>query len=166
MGLDICGKKSELRYHYSYSGLHFVRWLALLVLGAPKKFGKDESDYTTFHWISHGCISIMREFEKPTVEQLRDWQWAVQRSGYYFPNLMFHSDAEGSYTPRGKVLGEKDEYLLKGNSKKLLEELKLINEHIDDEIKNANPRGCEVFKTLFELVKDEVENGDAVINFY
>lgn len=163
MGLDIHGKKSDLGCHFNYSGIHFVRWLAVLICGAPHRFGNEDSNYTTFHWETSGCPSIMKPFELPTQDQLTNWNWALKCTGYYFPNLMFHSDAKGSYTPRGKVF--KKEGLLSGNSKGLLKELNLIEEEMTDKIKCQNPRGYEIFKTLHTLVKDEVENGDAVLEF-
>ena len=152
MGLDAYGKKSKKKYHWGYSGLHLIRWLALLSLGMPKEI-KGES---TFCALSGGW-----KFKKDWYQdEERTVLWFVQMSGHYFPNLMFHSDCDGAYTKTGKFLGNK---LQSGNSKKLLEELESIKKNLKP--CNETERAFECFNLFYDLVKDEVENGEAHITF-
>lgn len=163
MGLDIYGKVSKKEYHLSYSGLHLVRWLALLVCGLPKEICGD----TSFTWATspflHGYV--MKGKELPSPELMRTILWSFQQVGYLFPNLMFHSDCDGTYTKTGKVLQNHE--LLTGNSIGLLKELEDLKEELklNPDLVDKESRAIGVFNTLYDLVQDEVKNGKAHLSF-
>lgn len=161
MGLSIVGAVSKKTYRCSYSGLHQIRWLALLACGAPFEWSNRKEKTYTFGWVTNPVVFPGQE---PSADELTAWNWAQMQAGYYFPNLMFHSDCEGRYTPRGKVFGKN---LMSGNSKKLLKELEFLKEQLKEDFTFELPEfALEIFNTLYELVKDEVENGKGVLNFY
>jgi len=143
MGLDIYSKSSNKSYHFGYSGIHQLRYIAYRVVGGDKTF----SGY------------MRMGDERP--EGCFDFCYTC--ACYHFPNLMFHSDCEGTYTKRGKVLT--DEHLLKGNSKGLLKELEALNTLADRENAKGEIRWDDIFPQLYELVKDVVENGDGKLIF-
>lgn len=153
MGLDIHGRVSKLDYHQGYHALHLVRWLALLSCGFPEKIG-DDSSMNIFPM----CYVIPQGITGKIISKCLE---AAQLSGYWYPNLMIHSDAEGSYTRTGKINPHED--WLRGNSVGLLKELETLKKHIDK--KHEESRAYEVFKRLYALVKDEVENGKGHITF-
>lgn len=160
MGLDISGKISKKEYHAGYGGLHLVRWMALIYCGLPKEI----SGSTSFTWDTspflHGYV--MGGKELPSPEEMRTILWSFQRCGYEFPNLIFHSDCDGSYTKTGKVFNRPD--LMSGNSIGLLRELEILKEDIHTFDKESN--AVRIFNMLYELVFDEVNNGKGVLNFH
>lgn len=159
MGLDIEGSVSKKNYCQGYHGLHSVRWLALLNCGLPREVnGEQTHSWATGPWL-HGFVREGKEL--PTIEQMQTILWAFQLSGYHYPNLMFHSDCEGSYTKSGKVFKTKD--LMSGNSLGLLKELKILKEDIPEDMRESRAVG--VFNMLYELVYDEVKNGKGIIKF-
>ena len=158
MGLCITGSVSLKGYSYGYSALHLVRWLALLTCGFPEKINGESS-----------CLSFYPNFAIfPTGQKLishdviGNMLASLQVAGYRYPNLLLHSDCEGKYTPKGQVLQGRG--WLTGNSKELLGELKnvkkLTTKHLHKE------RAWAVFNSLFEVVKDEVENGKGILKFH
>lgn len=96
MGLDI-STKSGKSYHYGYSALHSVRSLAAATQGVAP-FVPAGTDKERF-------------------------PWSVVVTHAVFPNLMCHSDCQGSYTMTGRV---GDAQLLNGNLPGLVDELRLL----------------------------------------
>ena len=155
MGLDICGKKSDKNYHYGYSGLHLIRWLGLISLGLPVKIKGED----TFCALSGGW-----KFKKDWYQdEEQTVLGCVQLSGKFLPNLMFHSDCEGTYTKSGRISFDD---LMTGNSIGLLKELNYIKTNVDFKKEpHKGSRAVEVFNTFYELVNDEVKNGVGHIVF-
>ena len=143
MGLDI-SSKSKKDYHYSYSGIYYIRFMAYRTSGGDKPY----LDY----------------YSSMTADEFPD---DVEKAIKQFPNLCWHSDCDGTYTVRGKVASyENPGTLQKGNSKGLLSELQYIKDNLP---KKHDPtvtdRDWYVFNMLYELVKDVVENYDGKIEF-
>lgn len=157
MGLWITGKGSKKEYSRSYFALHLVRWLALRICGLNEKIaGKTSFSYLNDAYINKDAI--------PTPDEMLNLVWANRVAGHFYPNLLFHSDCEGSYTKKGAVL--KNENLLTGNSIGLLKELKKLKREKPKKISMDDERAWDTFNTLYELVKDEVENGEGILNFH
>lgn len=172
MGLSIFTKTGE-NIHWSYTTIHrTVRWLALIYCGMPYNLGKnfqgENIDSMAFYMYGNAKPGDIYDSKK-----MLEFIWAVQLSGKYFPNILFHSDCEGGYTKNGKCDPENDDELFGGNSIQLLKELKKIYEAY----KNDNFKGqeCEInklknafkyFKDFYFLVKKEVEEGKGTIRFH
>jgi len=156
MGLYIYGKTSKKKYSYSYSALHQVRYLALITCGIPEKVcGKDSFLlYSQFFFMPNQITGSL-------ADEMRRYISAIQISGYYFPNLMLHSDCDGNYTKNGRIMSDPE--WSKGNSKQLLKELKRLEESLEDKYKQGF--NWQIFNDLFDLVKDEVENGKGHLVF-
>ena len=154
MGLDITCGKSTKTYHASYGVLHQIRWLALVACGYPQ----DRRD------IYPSCHVVPAEI---TPGQINDMMWATVQAGHLFPNLLLHSDCEGTYTKRGKIDLAR---CMTGNSRGLLKELRLLETMIPESLKGDNPithyTPWGLFKTLKDLVEDEVEHGKGYIAFH
>lgn len=154
MGLGIYGAVTKKQYHAGYSGLHLVRWLALLTCGFPEQIGGKPSycAYPTIYVLPEGL----------TAKDAQNMMYANQMSSAIYPNLMLHSDCEGTYTRGGKVNPKADGWKT-GNSVKFLEELETLGKELPDAHKTGRP--WELYTDLYELVKDEVKNGKGVIKF-
>jgi hypothetical protein len=153
VGLDASGAVSEKSYHAGYGSLHLVRWLALVDCGFPETIGSRPSVryYPGWYIVPEGLTA-------------KDIQAMVESSmlaGYWYKNLLLHSDCEGTYTKRGKV---DTKSFLTGNSVELLGELELLKKGTPDRLKTGRP--WEVFTMLYEMVKDEVKNGKGIIKFH
>lgn len=149
MGLDITGKSSEFTYHGSYHGLHLIRWLAMVNCGLPRKI-EDRDSFAL----------VIAPFPRTVILNQIAID-AIQKSGYFYPNLMFHSDCEGNYTKNGKIF--KYSSLETGNSIKLLKELRELNDSSEREKEDEH---CwDYFDMLHKLVEDEVENGKGHLIF-
>lgn len=158
MGLDIYGKKTGHRLSGGYSRLHQnARYLALIWCGLPDNIGENKDSFSAFmHFPNY----------ESNFNNMNYFIYAIQLSGYHFPNLLIHSDCEGNYTKNGK-----DAPLTKniegGNSKKLLKELEVLCN--DDDLINhklERVRNALDYTIKFrDLVKDELENGSGTIIF-
>lgn len=167
MGLDIIGKKTGHHLSGGYSRLHHTaRYLALLWCGMPDSIGEDNEGKP----VDSMCFYMHPFVWKKNLDtdKLNTFIHAIQVSGYYFPNLLIHSDCEGNYTKNGPD-AVKSENLMKGNSIKLLAELNILCE--DKELL-AMAENNEKIKNAFDytikfrnLVKDEIENGVGTILF-
>lgn len=155
MGLDITAKVSNKDYHAGYSALHGVRWLGMICCGMPEQIAGRSSIYVypTMYILPEGI----------TAQEIMAMCFAYQKTGYIYPNLMLHSDAEGSYTLRGQV-NINDNGWMTGNSKGLLRELKDIKAELPDKFKTGRP--WDTFNMLYALVGDEVENGKGHLEFH
>lgn len=163
MGLDIYGKQTGHELSGSYSRLHQnARYLALVWCGMPETIGVNRlgTDMDGFSSYMHFPI-FDTEFKN-----MDKFIWAIQLSGYYFTNLLIHSDCEGNYTKNGKNSVEYDD-LCKGNSIKLLKELEtLCNDKDLINHKSERVRNALIYTNKFkDLVKDEIENGCGTIIF-
>lgn len=171
MGLDIYGKKTNHNLSGSYSTLHHTtRYLSLIYCGMPEEsigndIGWNEEDMKEIYPFSFYMhpFTINAKFNP---KKTRNFLWAIQLSGYIFPNINMHSDAEGSYTKNGKILGT---HLLTGNSKQLLKELEILcndNDIIEKSQNNDRIKRALDYTIKFRgLVKDEIENGCGTIIF-
>lgn len=142
MGLDI-SSQSKLDYHASYSGLHCVRWFAYLHCG-----GKSDA-------------MIFERGRTPDGQEGR-YDWAFVVACVTFPNLMMHSDCDGSYTRNGRV-NALDGNLKRGNSVQLLRELRLLRPTVDAH-KDGDVR-TDTYEMLLALVEDVVENHNGTLRF-
>jgi len=159
MGLDISCKISKKSIRWNYSTLHLIRWLALQACGLPKEIcGKTSYSWATSPFL-HGYVIDGKELPSPDL--MATILFSFKQAGYYFPNLMFHSDCEGNYTKSGKVFSKPE--LTGGNSTQLLKELELLKKEIPEQEKDS--RTLVAFNQFYELVKDEVENGNGYIEF-
>ena len=151
MGLDIYSK-SEKGYHFSYSGIHYIRYMAYKAQGGVRS-------YIDWH-------DMQKQAKEP--------DWAYAHCLLFYPNLYWHSDCEGTYTLRGKLDFAKGT-LLTGNSKKLLWELTDIKEmltgkdlesiKLTEGLDAITDKDWYVFNMFYDLVKDVVENHDGRIEF-
>lgn len=103
MGLDITCPKSKHGYHRSYGALHELRKAAYMLCGGP-------SDDTGFL-------------------KTEDFNWWHVLAAGRFPNLILHSDCQGTYTMKGRV-GYESEDLLTGSLPGLLSELKELRKYV------------------------------------
>lgn len=156
MGLDIHGKKSDKNYHAAYSGLHLIRYMALVDCGYPTSVG-DEPSSSLFPT----CYILPKNM---TAKDLNDIVLGVQLAAHTYPNLMLHSDCDGTYTLKGSVnVFDGDDAWMTGNSKGLLKELTRLKEQMEDRFRHTH--NWALFIMLYELVKDEVEKGEGEITF-
>ena len=148
MGLDLSGAPNK-EYNAGYGGLHLVRGLALRLHGFPKKI-----TYPAVYVVPEGL----------TGEDISDAYHAAQIAGHLYPNLLLHSDCDGTYTKTGKVLaGEGENTWLSGNSIGLLEELKILENAYPK--KERTGRAWEAHKMLREFFEDALRNGNGTIKF-
>ena len=138
MGLDIQAK-SKYKYSFSYTGIHYIRYITYLSCKGEKGFG----DYISM--ANKDCY---------------DWEFIMALHKY--PQIIWHSDSEGSYTKKGKIT-DLHKMPLTGNSVELLKELKMLNNWI-----SKNPQidvRLDTFYALFNLVKDVVKKGNGYLKF-
>ena len=143
MGLDI-SSKSHLQYHAGYGGLHYIRFMAYKFCGGPREF-------STFEGGGFGAK-----------EQTYDWCFIV--ACLEFPNLMMHSDAEGSYGRRGKV-NPMNGALDSGSSPGLLRELERLEEFAKTFEERFQMR-TDTYYMLLALVQDVVHNHDGRLELH
>ena len=144
MSLQIYGKKSKKQYSAGYSGLHLVRWLAVVCCGLPAKDSCD--NYTTEY--------VFRAPKDQGIMIDNAFVHAHQLSGMRFPNLLMHSDCDGGYTKEGKVM--EGEGLLTGNSIGLLKELEIIKKETPKELQDKNQRIKKVDEQ-YQILLDKYE---------
>lgn len=166
MGLDIYCKHSDKSIRWGYSRIHNVRTLAYIACGVPKKIAKLRMYY--------GQLSVLDSYRadeerKTGIDELTGSDLLqISATGFHFPQLLWHSDAEGTYTARGKIWGKKN--MMTGNIHKLKEELECL---IAEDFKNNKKYQKEDIpdfwvddlKNLYELVKDEVQHKRPVVYF-
>ncbi len=152
MGLDITGFTSELHFHWGYSGLHQVRAIAVQVA-------------KEIPWGEAWKLLTDRANENDPVWKTDYLAWLEAHGLSQFTQLLHFSDAEGlmvkswvldgTDTKRSQSLGDLDRLYSE------LEEIRLAltsqpckypghAEHMD------------VFWMLYNLVRDEAENGVAI----
>lgn len=158
MGLDIYARSTNGHISGGYERLHYTaRYLALVYCGMPE-YLDDKNEVPTM------CI-YMYPFtygKDINVKKMQMFFYAIQISGIEFPNLLLHSDCEGTYTKIGNL--DLDGDLMTGNSIKLLKELeKIVTEN---EFQNEKYNDQMAYtRAFYELVKKEVEEGKGVIEF-
>lgn len=140
MGLDIHTGKND--YHASYHGLHMVRLLACVVVGDVKP---------DIHYPNRDVFS-----------------WGELFTSARFPNLMLHSDCEGTYTMNGKW---GDEQLLNGNLPELVKELRDLKRlhtkwkksaPLEDIKTYAMERGEELMISLKKCAEEALKNKETM----
>lgn len=158
MGLYIYGKKTRHHLASGYSKLHQnARYLALVYCGMPDNIGENKDAFNSFMYFPN---------YETNFENMNVFIYSIQLSGYYFPNLLMHSDCDGKYTKNGKDAPTYNG-LLGGNSKKLLKELEILCNDEDlinhklERVRNA----LDYTIKFRDLVKDELENGTGTILF-
>lgn len=143
MGLDILSA-SEKDYHFSYHGLHEIRYMAYRSIGGKldeREWYKEQANETT----------ETPEYDKALAK---------------FPNLYWHSDCDGKYTRRGRVESfDKPGNLQTGNSVGLLKELQFVKDNLPVNDSFAGYHEWMIFNAFYDVVKDVVENYDGVIQF-
>lgn len=158
MGLDIFGKKTNGHLSGSYSSLHHnTRYLALLFCGMPK-YLDNENKHSSFVYY----MSKYSEDKVFSTRLMNSFFYSIQLSGHLFPNIMLHSDCEGTYTKNGKL--DLDGNLMTGNSIKLMNELETLVSEPEFQTEEYS-RHMEYTKAFYELVKDEINNGCGTIVF-
>jgi hypothetical protein len=158
MGLDIHGEKTGGHMGYSYSRLHYnARYLALIFCSMPE-FLDEEKEVSAIGFY----MNPFTDGKRLNISKLQQFIYAVQISGIEFPNLLLHSDCEGTYTKRGKI--DTDGQLMTGNSVGLMKELeKIVNEKEFQTEKYTQQMAYT--KSFYELVKKEIEEGSGKIIF-
>ena len=139
MSLYMRGMASEKHYSYNYSTLHYIRYLACKADGY-------KNDWNTFN----------------DVEDLKEEH---NLSAYpHFWQLLHFCDAEGVMVPDSYLehVEYKESYYL-GSSTKLLEELEFLKEDIARYPEKYENEKLTSFWTLYDLVKDEVEEGYGIL---
>lgn len=145
MGLTIYAKHTKKSISWNYGILHRIRKLALISCG-----------------ISFDTINIFQTFrDKVKVWEIKEKAnitcndlYRLQLAGYYYPELLFHSDCSGYYSCKNK---NNDKFMYTGNIKKLYNELKMLKEHdFDTEECSEGMKQC--LNDFYELVKEECES--------
>lgn len=168
MGLDILGEHSEYEYSYGYSALHRVRKLAYLYMGVPKALVETMNSVNQKEDVYD--INNFQRMHDLSVEKLKitpDDLYNILLVGYHFPNLLFHSDCEGTYTTIGKVM-ETDDWLT-GNIYELNKELTILKDYFvehADKIDAVTLSDCTILNCLQKLVADECTFEEPSINFH
>ena len=164
MGLFIRGKNCE--YAYSYSGLHKIRYLALIACGLPYKYNEVDT-YKFFNGNRKDIMPRVEAFFSPDAMDTMthtDLDVYFMKVGYFFPNLMLHSDCNGSYTKTGKVCI--NDNLDSGNSLNLRKELKyLLNNKEVQKIEKMHNYTWRALNDLYNVVCDCINNGTGRVMF-
>ena len=164
MGLDIIPKHSEITYHRSYSALHLVRRLAFTYMNIPKSVIEAlfcRNDHIDVYDYNMYCRARDINKEKLTITPTDLYNLVIV--GYKFPNLLFHSDCEGSYTVNSSVMQETNWET--GNIYGLNDELTLLYNHFKA-MNITEVEGFHVLSQLQQLVEDECRYDDPVIEFH
>ena len=152
MGLDISGFCSDKTYHWGSSGLHQIRALAIQVAGKRDTF--DEA----FEYLM---------FEMPKMPKFKnDYYGLLEDEGLLdFHQLLHFSDSEGIMI-KGWYLRNIDtsRSMTLGSLGELYEELEFIREAVTSDMDKYNRQPTmKIFWMLYNLVKDEAENGEAIV---
>ena len=148
MGLHISCKHSDKDISWNYHTLHMIRNLALQTCGVNKEL------LSIINSCSMGDVDIVRfilSFHPEITIKSEDF-YGMQLAGMYYPNLLFHSDCDGDYTAKGKVLS--DVHWQHGNLKQLKHELEIL---LHDAEKIDADFSKEYAKQFLELVTDELQ---------
>ena len=152
MGLDISGYSSDLTYHYGYSGLHKIRAMAVMV-------ARD----ITYEEAWNFLMGRQNENDDLWNSSYRLWLEREKLTRYY--QLLHFTDAEGAMI-KGWILEKVDvsRSMTLGNLDMLFEELEDIRLEITSkpEKYNQDELPMQPFWMLYNLVKDEAENGRAI----
>lgn len=152
MGLDISGVYSDKTYHWGGSGLHQIRALAIQVAGKRDTFG-EAFDYLMLE------MPKMPKFNK-------DYYGLLEDEGLLdFHQLLHFSDAEGIMIKGWYLKGiDTSRSMTLGLLGKFYEELEIIREAVTTDMDKYNRQPTmKIFWMLYNLVKDEAENGIAII---
>ena len=149
MGLTIYTKHTDKEIHWGYHTLHIVRDFALQSCGVNKELCR------IIRSCNSGNVDIVRFLiaYHPDIQITSKDFGGMQMAGFLYPNLLFHSDCDGDYTYRGRVMS--DDYWYKGNIKQLKNELENLLEWSEN-IENNNAK--RFTKELYDLVKAECDS--------
>lgn len=149
VGLAIYTTHTDKDIHWGYHTLHIVRDLALQSCGVNKEL------CSIIRSCYSGKVDIVRFLMAyhPEIQITSNDFSGMQLAGYYYPNLLFHSDCEGDYTYRGRVMT--GNYWHTGNVKQLKNELELLLKESKD-IDNDSAK--ELTQELYDLVKAECDS--------
>ena len=138
MGLIVVGSSTEKRYSYGYSQLHVIRWLA--------------------------CKS--RGYEKDFVEFMKDQKNNIWEKYPDFRQLLHFSDSEGILIREDFLykIDYQDSFEL-GSSTKLLEELEIIKDELARNPDIFQDASTKPFFSLYDVVKNDVEEGRGILWF-
>lgn len=143
MGLMLMGQQSEREYHYSYEGLHFIRYLAVKIEGFKGSYKNSLKETGNF-----------KKYKR-------------------FHQLLHFSDCDGILLPDSLLRdSDISESFYIGSSGKLLKELEIIKKYLlKNKIKYLKIEGerdyepLHCFWDLYALVYDEVNHGSGIITF-
>lgn len=154
MGLDIVvkGLGYPKGYHASYAGIHMVRWLALIHSGLPEKIAGQPS-----YCIWPAVYVFPDGF---SAKDMQATYLPLQIAGHHYPNLMLHSDCDGTYSRRGKV---DTATLQSGNSVALLRELEQLAENTPSHLQVGRPWEC--LQMLLETTEFAVKKSNGRMEF-
>jgi len=152
LGLDINGVCSDKTYHWGGSGIHQIRALAIQVAGKRGTF--DEA----FNYLM---------FEMPKMLKFnKDYYGLLEDEGLLkFHQLLHFSDGEGIMVRDWYLKGiDTSRSMTLGLLDKFYEELEIIREAVTSDMEKYNRQPTmKIFWMLYNLVKDEAENGEAII---
>lgn len=148
MGLSIRAGHTNKTIHWGYSALHIIRDLALQTCGVNPEIARM---IRSCHIGKTDMVRFIMAFH-PEVEIKSSDFGGMQLAGYFYPNLLFHSDCGGNYTCRGRVMSDCN--WNKGNIKKLKDELEILLENAKD---IDNDMAKNLTQDFYELVKEECE---------
>lgn len=152
MGLDIEGCRSELTYHAGYSGLHQIRAMAVAV--ANKTTWEEAWDF------------LMDQNHKNDELWMKSYyEWLRKHDLLEFRQLLHFSDAEGIMV-KSWMLGKIDvrHSMTIGDLDRLYDELEEIRLALtsNPDTYQVHESRMRLFWMLYNLVKDEHENGIAI----
>jgi len=153
MGLDITGFTSELTYHAGYGGLHRIRTMAVMI-------ARDMSYQDAWQLL----MGPQNRLDPLWNESYRKWLEREELMDYH--QLLHFSDSEGILIKEWYLQKTKYEWSMHlGSLDKLYEELEAIRMTItSDPVKyGMDELPMPTFWQLYNLVKDEYENGYAVV---
>lgn len=154
MGLSIRTEHTDEHISWGYSVIHMVRTLAYIACKVPKDIAILRMRYL----ITSDDIKV-----NYTGENFNQ----MSATGFLFPNLLWHSDCDGTYTARGKVAFGA---MLTGNIYKLHEELEML---ISEDFRNNKeykmqeiPESwIESLEKFYALVSEEIKHKRPKIMF-
>ena len=160
MGLRISSKSSKKKYNCGYSGIHKLRWIAYKICDGEKDF----SDFLMMQkgYLNNKLLKVPVPYDEMLGFKEPHYDWSYIMTLQEFPNLMWHSDCDGTYSKNEKI-APLDKTPLTGNSRELLSELKILK-------KKSLPfrkyiQWDRIFNQLYNLVEDVVEKGDGKLIF-
>ena len=160
MGLYIYGKHSDKECHWGYAPLHWIRDLALMTCGVKKEFSQALRSVNFDK--NFNAIDYLNKYY-PALKISNTDLYGLRLAWYYYPNLLFHSDCDGTYTKYGKIM--KDSHWLTGSLAELEMELNLLKNELKKSDIEISETEQKILNEFSELVTDEMKYKRPVIYF-